>query len=173
MLDKKRIQEAQANVKTYLDEGLLKRTITNQNVRDILIRNSEESISVAKLLFDENLSPLWTMVCSYYSMYYIANAVLCSMGYKVGDRISHKITADALITYVKGELEESLVEEYEQAQQQALAIIKSDDIIESFDRERIKRGRLQYSTSEQVKHSKAETSLERARQFMHEMQKLL
>ncbi|MFH1333473.1 MAG: hypothetical protein ABIH53_04530 [archaeon] len=173
MLDEKRIREAQTNVKTYLDEGLLKKVTTDQKVMAILIKNSEESINIAKLLFDRKLLPLWTIVCSYYSMYYIANAVLNSRGYKVGDKISHKITADALITYIKNKLEESLVEEYEQEKQQALAITKSEDIIESFDMERIKRGRLQYNTSEQVKYSKAATSLERAKKFIHEMRKLL
>ena len=41
---------------------------------------------------------------SYYSMFYIANAVLIKKGYKTGDKIAHKVTADALITIIRSKL---------------------------------------------------------------------
>ena len=173
MLDEKRIKEAQTYIRGYLTEGLLRSVTPQPIIKGVLIKNSKESLRVAEIIFKDDISNLWTIVCSYYSMYYIANAVLYSIGYKVGSKISHKVTADALIVYVRGKLSKSMLEAYERTQQQALGIMGSDDIIESFDRERIKREKIQYQTTEETKYSKAQTSLERARQFLHEMQRLL
>jgi hypothetical protein len=103
----------------------------------------------------------------------MANAILLKLGYKVGNKISHKVTADALIVFVRNKLTKNLLEEYEEEKDKALAGIKSNEIIESFDYELAKRGRIQYETKEIEKHSKAKTSLERAKRFMAEMEKML
>ncbi|MFO8016455.1 MAG: hypothetical protein R6U32_05100 [Candidatus Woesearchaeota archaeon] len=172
MLAEKRIKEAESNIRSYLAEGLLNKERFNPTIFEILFRNSE-SLKVANMLYAQNHSDLWTIVISYYSMYYMANAVLYKMGYKVGDKISHKITADALIVFVRGKLKESLLEDYNEMQQEALSDIKADTIVKSFDYERSKRGSIQYGTNEEAKHSKAKTSIERAKQFSAEMEKLL
>ena len=176
MLEDTRIKEAEANVKNYLDSGMLKK-IANPDiiVKNVLIRDSKESLKVAEILFKNDYSDLWTIVCSYYSMYYIANAVLYSKGYKVGDKITHKVTADALIVYVRKQLKNFLIDEYEEAKEDALEIagLKADEIIRSFDYERVKRSRIQYDTGEEAKKSKAETSFKRAKEFVFEMEKLL
>ena len=91
---------------------------------------------------------LWLIVVSYYSMFYVASAVL----YKLGHKIAHKITADALIVYVKDKLKDNLIENYEKASEEALAI--SDNIIQTFDFERSKRSRIQYETTEEIKQSR-------------------
>ncbi len=176
MLTPKRIEEAQKNVQQYLQEGILfKIKIKDEKVIKIFISNAKESVKVAELLFTGNHSYLWTIVCSYYAMYYIANAVLYHFNYKVGEKISHKVTADGLIVYVRNKLTESLLEEYDQAQEDALQIIgiKVDELVESFDLERAKRSRIQYHTTEQAKEGKAKTSLERAKKFILEMEKLM
>ncbi|MFH1636887.1 MAG: hypothetical protein ABIB71_00505 [Candidatus Woesearchaeota archaeon] len=113
------------------------------------------------------------LVTSYYSMFYIANAVLFKIGYKVGDKIAHKVTADALIVHVRNKLKKRILEEYEEAKNEALPGIKADTLIDEFDKERSKRGTLQYQTTAVEKHSKAITSLKRAKSFMFEMEKLL
>ena len=79
--------------------------------------------------------------------------------FKVGDKIVHKVTADALIVYVRGKLKESLIEEYEETKEEAmnLAGIKADSLIENFDFERTKRSIIQYKTIEIEKRSKAES----------------
>jgi len=174
MLDKKRIKEAEVNVKSYLEEGLLKKTKeTNIKILEILKNNSQESLKIAKIVSKE--SSLWAIVCSYYSMYYIANAVLFKLGYKVGEKISHKVTSDALIVYVRNKLKIKLIEEFEEAKEEAseIAGLKTDSLLESFDFERGKRSRMQYNMTEEVKKSKAKTSLERAKSFVFEMEKLL
>lgn len=176
MLDEKRIREAEANVRSYFREGLLKKVKKiDENILRILQKNSEESLKTADLLLRGNYSTLWAVVCSYYAMFYIANCVLYSMGYKVGHRIPHKVTSDALIVYVRKKLKESLLEEFEEAQEEALEIagLRADELVRSFDLERMKRSRFQYEMTEDIKRSKAETSLKRAKMFVFEMEKLL
>ena len=144
MLSDKRIKEAESNVKRYLAERLLKKQM-NETAKEMYIENSNLSLETAqKLLSLENQTYqpyLWVIVSSYYAMYYIANAVLLKIGYKVGDKISHKVTADSLL--------------------------------ESLDFEMEKRSKFQYQMDEKVKKSKALTSLERAKQFVFELKKLL
>ncbi len=175
MLDKNRVKEAENNVRSYLDEGLLKKAIINKQVMNILLRNAKESLMVAEEVHQKELSELWVIVCSYYAMYYYANAVLLKFGYKVGDKIVHKVTSDALIVYIRGKLKESLIEEYEQAKEEALNLagMKADLLIESFEFERNKRSLIQYKTIEIEKKSKAKTSLQRAKEFAKEMDKLI
>ena len=175
MLDKTRIKEAETNVKSYLQEGLLKKTACDKPVLDILLRNARESLRVAEEIHNLDISDLWVIVVSYYSMFYHANAVLMKYGYKVGEQIVHKVTADAMIVYVMGKLKESLIEDYEEAKDEALNLagIKADAIIESYEFERNKRSLIQYKTIEIEKKSKAKTSLQRAKEFAKEMDKLL
>ena len=90
MLDKKRITEAEKNVKSYLAEGLLKKTTENKKLIELFVKDARESLKVADKISKENISELWTIVCSYYSMYYYANAVLLKLSYKVGDKIEVK-----------------------------------------------------------------------------------
>ena len=175
MLTDKRIKEAEINVKSYLGDGLLKKAIMDKQVINILLRNAKESLRMADEAHQKNISELWVIVCSYYAMYYYANAVLCKLGYKVGDKIAHKVTSDALIVYVKGKLKESLIEEYEETKEEALNLagLKADALIESFEFERNKRSLIQYKTIEIEKQSKAKTSLQRAKEFAKEMEKLM
>jgi len=178
MLSDKRIKEAESNVKQYLADGLLKKQ-TNETAKEMYIENSNLSLETAqKLLSLENQTYqpyLWVIVSSYYAMYYIANAVLLKIGYKVGDKISHKVTADALIVLVRDKLKKELIEEYENVKEDALELTssKADSLLESLDFEREKRSKFQYQMDEKVKKSKALTSLERAKQFVFELKKLL
>lgn len=173
MLTDKRIKEAKDNVRMYLSDGLLSKVSFDKQVFNVLENNTNESLNVAEILYKGKHSWLWVIVTSYYSMYYIANAVLYKMGYKVGEKISHKVTADCLIALVKDKLTESLIEEYEEMQQEALAGIKADELVQSFDYERKKRGIFQYRTNESAKEEKAKTSLERAKEFVIEIKKLV
>lgn len=175
MLDKDRIKEAENNVSSYLDEGLLKKIPINKQILNILLKNGKESLRVAEEIYQKKISDLWVIVCSYYAMYYYANAVLLKLGYKVGEKIVHKVTSDALIVYVRGKLKESLLEEYEETKEEALNLagMKADLLIESFEFERNKRSLIQYRTIEIEKQSKAKISLQRAKEFTKEMEKLL
>ncbi|MDP2908169.1 MAG: hypothetical protein Q8O03_09640 [Nanoarchaeota archaeon] len=171
MLSKERIKEAENNVRSYLAEGLIKKEPFRNIVFDTYMRNHRESLIVAKKLFSENLSNLWIVVISYYSMFYIANAVLYQLGHKVGSKLAHKVTADSLMVLVRKKLKDSLLEDYEIASNEALAI--SDNLLQNYDLERVKRSIFQYETTEEVKTAKAQTSLKRAEEFAKEIEKLL
>jgi len=175
MLDKKRIDEAKSNVRGYLDEGLLAKKSFEKNIFEVLRNNAYESLETANFLSKNEKSPLWVIVSSYYSMFYMANAVLYKIGYKVGDKIAHKVTADAIIVFIKDKLKDSLIEDYEEAKEEALLLAKNkaEGIIENFDFERRKRSLIQYQTKEIEKFSKSKTSLNRAKEFIAEMEKLL
>ena len=175
MLDKNRIKEAETNVKSYLDDGLLKKSIIDKKIISIFVSNGKESLRVAEETYQNSISDLWVIVCSYYSMFYYANAVLLKLNYKVGDKIVHKVISDSVIVFVRGKLKESLLEEYESAKEEALNLAgnRADSLVESLDYERGKRNLIQYQTKEIEKHSKAKTSLQRAKEFNKEMEKLL
>ncbi|MBS3122968.1 hypothetical protein J4434_08880 [Candidatus Woesearchaeota archaeon] len=174
MLDEKRIKEAESNVRQYLQDNLLKKQ-TNETAKAMYIENADLSLETAKKLLaleSKDYHPyLWVIVPSYYSMYYIANAVLLKLGYKVGEKVSHKVTADAIIVFVRNKLKKNLLEEYENAQADALELMsqRADALLKSLDEEREKRSKFQYQMDEQAKRGKAVTSLERAKEFVFVM----
>ena len=86
---------------------------------------------------------------------------------KVGEKIAHKVTADALIVYARGKLKESLIEGYENSKEEALNLagIKADSLIESFDQEKTKRGIIQYKTDDIDKKAIEQTDLSTARSY--------
>ena len=170
-MEDKRVQEANNNFKTYIQDGLIKKQICDEKIFETYMKNSNESLEVAQLLFDKNISSLWVIVIAYYSMFYITNAYFLKLGYKVGHKIAHKITADSLIVLVKDKLQEKQMEEFDLAVEDALEI--SQNLIDNFDYERVKRSKIQYETTTNIKYSKAQTSLKRAKEFIFEMKKLM
>ena len=138
----------------------------------ILLRTliNPQFVKVHNKDFEQN-----TLFKALYSMYYIANAVLYKFGHKVGEKNPHKVTVDSLIVYIRDKLKKALLQDYEDALDEALDLagVRSDELMEFFDDERKKRGRIQYNTSEQAKRSKAQTSIERAEKFIFELEKLL
>ena len=175
MMDKERIKEAQKNFTQYLQDRLIKKE-KNDTAKAMYIKNANLSLNLAEECMNSNLKPyIWVVVISYYSMFYIANAVLLELGYKTGDKIVHKVTNEALIVLVMDKIKKGLIEEYENAKEDALEIasIKSDEIIALYGLEMDKRSKFQYNMAESIQEQKANTSFKRAKQFMLEMKKLL
>lgn len=175
MIDKKRIEEAQQNFRHYLEDGLLKKGQQNL-AKEKYLNNADLSLNVANELMNSPSKPyLWVIVVSYYSMFYIANAVLLHLGYKTQEKIVHKVTSEALIVLVLHRLTKELLEEYEKIRDDALEIasIKAEQLIESYAQELDKRSLFQYNMLEETKEAKARTSLARAAAFVFEMKKLL
>lgn len=80
-----------------------------------------------------------------------------------------------VIYLVRDQLKRTLLEDYENIQEEALTIAaaRAEEIIGTFDQERMKRSFFQYETTEEIKRTKATTSFQRAKEFSFEMQKLL
>ncbi|MFH0876273.1 MAG: HEPN domain-containing protein [archaeon] len=171
--DKKK--EALTNLAKYIEDGLIKKQ-KNEISKSMYLKNAEVSLRLAEECMSSQLKPyLWIVVISYYSMFYIANAVLLNLGYKIGNKIVHKVTCDALIALVTDKIKKGLLEEYEDAKENALEIaaIKSDEIIGFYTLEMEKRSKFQYEMTVSIQEEKAKTSLKRAKEFMLEMKKLL
>ncbi len=163
-MDEKRINQAKQNVQSYLSDSLLKKISFDRNIFERFEQNAVESLTVANNLFENSISYLWTIVASYYSMFYIANAFLYKKGYKAQHKIVHKVVTDALIVFSKDELEAKFLEEYEEEKDKALSI--AENLLDSFEFERAKRSTFQYEMGSDLKKAKAETSLKRAKEFV-------
>lgn len=72
MLDEETIKRAENNVRRYLADEDLKERDSDVNIINAFRMNANESLEVADLLFNEDISPLWVIVSSYYAMFYIA-----------------------------------------------------------------------------------------------------
>ncbi|MBS3092308.1 HEPN domain-containing protein [Candidatus Pacearchaeota archaeon] len=162
-MDEKRIKLAESNFNRYLRDGLLKKESFEEVVYQTYLKNAEESLNVANEALKNKTSYLWVVVCSYYSMFYIASAYLYKKGYKAGQEIVHQVINEALIVLSKNDLEKHFLEEYEEEKDKALAA--SENLLKDYEFERIKRSRFQYETTEAIKEEKAKTSLERAKNF--------
>lgn len=201
MINKERIEEAKRNVKQYIDDGLLK--INDKDAArfvDFFMANAEASLRTASILQqisdDDTLketlkvgsdfeSYLWVIVSSYYAMFYAATAILAKQGIKASGQIVHKVTADALIHFFWSNAKlAKLLEQYEEAQTVGLELVgreelmkkmqkKADELIVSYESERKKRSKFQYDIGIQAKRGYAQTSLERARNFVFEISKLI
>jgi uncharacterized protein (UPF0332 family) len=197
MIDEKRIEEAKRNVKRYIADGLLK--VNDKEIKnfiDFYLKNSETSLLTASLLFqisaDNKLKEelkiskdfecyLWVIVSSYYSMFYIALALLATEGIRVGKEIVHKVTADALINFfIANEKLAKLLEDYEEMRKDVMELLgkeelkrKARELISDYEYERRKRSKFQYEIGVSAKQSYAQTSLERAKNFFFEIRKLI
>jgi len=201
MIEKERIDEARRNVKIYIEDGLLK-TGNKDAARfvEFFMANAESSLRTASILQEisdaNNLKEtlkvsldfeayLWVIVSSYYSMFYAATAILAKQGIRATGEIIHKVTADALIHFFgSNEKLAKLLEQYEEAQTVGLELVgreelmkrmqkKADELIISYEGERKKRSKFQYDIGVQAKKGYAQTSLQRARDFVFEIRKLL
>jgi uncharacterized protein (UPF0332 family) len=201
VIEKERVDEAKRNVKQYIDEGLLRvKDKDAQKFVAFFMKNAESSLQTASILQqisdEETLkntlkisndfeSYLWVIVSSYYSMYYAATCLLASQGMKVTGQIVHKVTGDALIHFfVSNEKLAKLLEQYEEAKAVGLELIgteeltksmqkKANELIVAYESERKKRSKFQYDIGVQAKRGYAQTSLDRAKEFVFEISKIL
>lgn len=164
-MDDKRIKEAEKNFKNYLKDGLIKEVITFDNiVYSTYRKNAQESLKVANKLYKDKASSLWVVVTSYYSMFYIACAYLYKLGYKTNHEIVHQVVNEALIVQGRHKIKNHLLKNYEKEKDEALSI--SDNYLKNYGYEKTKRATFQYTTTETIKEGKAETSFNRAKEFL-------
>jgi len=170
-MDEKRLKIAERNFINYLKRSLIKKESFSEIVYRTYLNNSLESLNVANELFKIRLSSLWVVISSYYSMFYMASAYLYKKGYKSAQEIVHQVINESLIVLSQHDLEIHFLEEYEEEKEKALAA--SENILKSYESEKIKRARFQYETTEKIKEAKAKTSLERAKNFVGIMRQIL
>lgn len=192
MLEDKKIEEAKRNAIKSINSGKIIKTKESRYV-DFFIKNAKDSLDAAKVLFDISINEkiksslgllnfngfLWVINSSYYSMFYMARALLESVGVKIKtDESIHFSVFNALIYYFysNGKLERHFIEDFENAQAESSEILgreKAKEIISDYSGEKEKRARFTYEIGEIAMKSKAQTSLDRAKKFVEVMRQLL
>ncbi len=192
MLEDKKLKEASNRVRHYIIEGIIKTKGKPEHL-DFFLKNAEDSIDSAKALFELSTDPekhnflgftsfngfLWVVNASYYSMFYMARALLENEGIKIKTDLSiHSVTFDAIVHYfyLTGKLQKELLDEFAEAKGDAAELLgkqKADELIEGYFLEKKKRGEFTYDMGIVLVRSKAKTSLERAQKFKREIQKII
>ncbi len=192
MLEDKQIEEAKDNAIKSINNGQIIKTKESRYV-SFFIKNSRDSLDSAKVLFKLSIDKkkrdylgmpnfngfLWVINSSYYSMFYMARALLESIGVKIKtDESVHFLVFNALVYYFysNGRLEKHFIEDFEKAQDESSQILgkeKAKEIISNYSSEKEKRSKFTYEIGEIAMKAKAETSLDRARKFNEEIRKML
>lgn len=113
MLNEKKLKEAESRVKQFIKNGIIE-SKSKQEYVDFFLKNADNSIDSAKALFELSTNTekqqsfgftsfnglLWVVNASYYSMFYMARALLENEGIKIKTDLSvHAVTFDAVIYY--------------------------------------------------------------------------
>ena len=113
MLDDKKIEEAKNNAIKDINSEKIIKTKDSKYV-DFFLKNAKDSLDSAKILLDFSLNEktknslgmpdfngfLWVINSSYYSMFYMARAMLEDNGIKINAGMSiHSVVFDAFIHY--------------------------------------------------------------------------
>lgn len=192
MLDEKKLKEAEKRVKQFISEGIIKSKGKPEYV-DFFIKNADDSVDSAKALFELSTNPqkqeslgftsfnglLWVVNASYYSMFYMARALLESNGIKIKADLSiHAVTFDAMVYYfyLTGRLQKEFLEDFIETKEDAAELLgkqKADELMEDYFFEKKKRSTFTYDMGIVLVESKAKTSLERAQKFRRELKKII
>ena len=192
MLDEKKLKETESRVKRFISEGIIK-TKEKPEHADFFLKNADDSIDSAKALFELSTDGekqqslgftsfnglLWVVNASYYSMFYMARALLEIGGIKIKTSLSiHAVTFDAVIYYfyLTGKLQKEFLEEFIEAKEDAAELLgkqKADELMEGYFFEKNKRSTFTYDMGSVLVQSKAKTSLERAQKFRREIKKII
>ncbi len=197
MLENKELEIIKRNIEKFMKEEKIIVDKQNRGIfENFFLENSRKSFDSAKLLIEvsdkkelqDNLGYpnfdgyLWVINSSYYSMFYMARALLEHSGIKIKADSStqsiHQLTFQALVYffYLNKRLEKKLIEDFEEASIEAGEILgkeKAKKLVEDYESEKEKRARFTYELGQIAIKSKAKTSLERARFFNQELRKIL
>ncbi|MEK6846449.1 MAG: hypothetical protein AABY26_06835 [Nanoarchaeota archaeon] len=192
MIEDKKLKQAQSRVKHYLSEGIIKAK-QKAEFTDFFLANAEKSLNSANALYDLSTDKgmqlktgyinfdgfLWVVNACYYSMFYMARALLENEGIKIKTDLSvHAVTFDAIICffYLNGKLQKKMIEDFADAKEEVAELLgkqKADQLIEDYFWEKGKRATFTYNTKEVVIRAKAKTSIDRAKKFNQEIKGII
>lgn len=192
MLDEKMRSRIAERIKRHLSDGIIVKEREGKYVQ-FFLDNAGNSLESAKLLYEASTNEkikkelgltdfngfLWVINSSYYSMFYIARALLEKGGIKIRTELSiHSVTFDAIFYYyyMTGKLEKRIIEEFAEAEEEASQILgkeKAKELIEDYFHEKEKRGKYTYELGIIAMEAKAKTSLDRAKRFNEEIRKII
>ena len=192
MLEDKKLKESEVRVKQYRIDGIIKVKAKPEHV-DFFLKNADDSVDSAKALFELSTDVekqkffgltsfnglIWVVNASYYSMFYMARALLENEGIKIKTGHSiHAVTFDVLVSYfyLTGKLQKELLNDFIEAKEDSVELLgkqKADELMEEYFFEKNKRGTFTYEMGEILVKSKAKTSLDRAQKFRIELKKII
>ncbi len=193
MKTEKELKILESNINMYQNEGMFKKG-EYSNLIEFYVRTAKKTLQTADALIqisdnneikkklgllDNFETYLWVVTTSYYSMFYMVNALLSKHGIKLGDKIVHKVASDVFYFYfIKNKkIAKELFEVYEEAKDQTMDLIRyseqAEKLFQDLESEREKRHKFQYDMTESIKKGYAETSLKRAKQFVNEIELLV
>ena len=188
MLDEKMIKEIENRVRQFMREGVIETKQPREHV-SFFLNNAKNSLETARAIYGLSTNEdyqnytgnkglngfLWVVNAGYYSMFYTARALLESEGIRLKSSLSvHSLTFDALVYffYLNNKLQKRMLEVFAEAQEEAEGILgkeKTDALMKEYLWEKKKRAALTYETGEEVIQNKAQTSLQRAKNFSEEI----
>lgn len=192
MLDDRKLKEIKDRVPKYVKDGRI--VLDRQKTFvEFFLTNAKDSLNAANLLFEASTNKqlqsqigypdfngfLWVINASYYSMFYMARALLESNGIKIKTEIGvHGVTFDALVfyCYATGKLQKKLIEDFARAKMETAELLgkeRAKALIEEYYYEKEKRTTFTYELGEIAMQNKAQTSLQRAKMFNEEVRKIL
>jgi uncharacterized protein (UPF0332 family) len=192
MLEDKRLKEAEKRIKQYIQDGIIQKS-SHSEYTAFFLKNADDSIDAAKVLYDLSIDEekqkilgytsfngfLWVVNASYYSMFYMARALLECEGIRIKTDMSvHAVTFDAIIHhfYLTGKLQKEFIQDFIEAKEDAAQILgkqKADELMEEYFFEKKKRSEFTYEMGSILVKTKAATSLERARRFRTEIMRFM
>ena len=197
MLDDKKLEEIKKNIAMLRNEGEITKDDNNKKLAGFYVENAFTSLNTAKILnnvstdasikkkfdfIDDNFETyLWIINTSYYSMFYMAGALLAKAGIKVKSSIGvHEKTFQAFVYYfyLTKKIAKQYIEEFEEAQKESNELLgmmqqRVKDLMLKYDFEMDKRAKFTYNIGLKAKESKALTSLNRAIEFYNECLKIM
>jgi uncharacterized protein (UPF0332 family) len=203
MLDDKKIEQIRRKVPEYFSNGDISKEDKNKSLVNFYTENALISLNTAKLLnnisFSKELkkqfdfleedfeSYLWIINASYYSMFYMAGALLAKEGIKVKSEIGiHMKTFEAMVYYfyLNRKIAKKYLEDFEEAQEESQELLgkeepinimqrKAKELMVKYDYEMDKRSKFTYNMGEKAKSAIALTSLRRAIEFYNECLKMI
>lgn len=174
------IRKAKEEYEQSLKAGQINKSDDNKRFAKFFFERSQNSLLTAGILYQISGSPgdksflkiddsyeafMWTIVSSYYSMFYMASALIAKKGIKVGGIDVHRNVRNAFLRlYIENsDLERRLGIDYTACKEMAQDLMA----------EREKRSKYQYDVGMNAMKKDAETSLRCARNFFGKTRKVV
>lgn len=200
MLDNKKLKEIEKNVARMILENDISKDEKHKELVEFYTENSLISLNAAKILnavssdanakkcfafIEEDFEAyLWVINSSYYSMFYMAGALLAKIGIKIRSEIGiHKKTFEMLVYYfyITKRIAKRYLEDFIAVQEESRELLgqenemqeKAKELIEKYGFEMEKRAKFTYNIGVKAKGNKALTSLKRAIEFCNESLRII
>jgi len=175
-----KLKEAEDGYNAALRDKFIEKNSKQSSFTAAYANFAKNSLTTAGLLFDITKDKakreatkiddsyngnMWVIVSAYFSMFYMASALLAKKGIKVGRVDTHKHVKNAFLhVYIANHfIDHALGIDY----------TESKEIAEDLMAERKKRSKYQYNVGTKVLETDAELSLKRARNFFEKCRMLV